>query len=129
MREKNFREFKLESRTKVLLGKDEKSNDELVKKFEGEENVMLHTSKPGSPFGVIQDLNPSKEEIYQASVFVARYSQDWRDNKSDVEVNVFTGKDVSKPKGYKPGSWKVNHKGKNAKTIKVKKKDIIRLEK
>ena len=57
-----FREIILESGTKILLGKDEKSNEELMKKFKGKENLILHTSKPGSPFGVIEKEKPSKNK-------------------------------------------------------------------
>lgn len=44
------REYTLESGIKILLGRDENNNDELVKQFQGEENFILHTVAPGSPF-------------------------------------------------------------------------------
>jgi len=119
-----FREIILPTGIKILLGKDAESNDELVKKFEGKENIILHTKVPGSPFCVIDKLNPTKKEIYLSGTYCARFSQDWRDNKSDVKVNVFTGKDVNKEKGMKVGTWKV----KNAKTITIKKEDILKLK-
>lgn len=121
-----FREKILETGTKLFLGKDEKSNDELVKNFKGKENTILHTSAPGSPFGVIEKINPEKKEIYEAGIFVGRYSQDWRDNKKNIKVSVFTGKDVSKPKGAKPGLWIV--KTGKSKTIVVKKEDISKIK-
>ncbi len=121
----DYRKFQLESGTKILLGKDETSNDKLMKEFKGRPNTILHTSEPGSPFGVINKISPDKEEIYEAGIFVVKFSQSWRDNKQDIKIDVFTGKDISKPRGMNPGTWKV----KNKKTIKVKKKDIIRLEK
>ncbi len=120
-----FREIILESGTKIILGKDAESNDKLVKKFKGKKNRILHTVKPGSPFCVIKEpLNPSMETLKLSGSYCAGYSQDWRDNKSDVKVNVFTGKDVNKEKGMKVGTWRV----KNAKTINIKKKDILRLK-
>ena len=119
----DFRKITLKSGTEVLLGKSAESNDALVKMFEGAPNVILHTSAPGSPFCVLQSANPRRKEIKEASAVCASYSQDWRDNKSDVLVNVFTGKDVSKQKGMKIGTWKVN----KSKTIKVKKREIKRL--
>ena len=120
-----FREVILESGTKFLLGKDKESNDELMKKFKGKRNTILHTVSPGSPFGVIDFPKPKARDVYLGGAAVARYSQDWRDNKSDVKVSVFTGKDVSKPAGLKQGTWKV----KKLKTITVKKEDILRFEK
>ena len=120
-----FREIELESGTKILLGKDEKSNDELMKEFKGKDNIILHTAKPGSPFCVIEDLNSSNNDIKASGSVCASYSQDWRDNKKDVIIHVFTGKDISKRKRMKTGTWKV----KNPKVIKIKKKDIEKIEK
>lgn len=120
-----FREIKLKSGTRIFLGKNAENNDELVKKFKGKENVILHTSAPGSPFGVIEDGDTSKEEIREAGTFVAKYSQDWRDNKRDVIIDVFTGKEVSKPWFAKAGLWNV----KKSKKIKIKKIEIEKLEK
>jgi|TARA_Y100000034_G_scaffold133070_1_gene197618 predicted ribosome quality control (RQC) complex YloA/Tae2 family protein len=117
-----FREIELKSGVKILLGKDEKSNDELMKQYKGKENTILHTSSPGSPFGVIEDLKPSKANIFLSGAVVANYSQDWRDNKGDVRMDVFTGKDISKRFWMKPGTWKV----KKSKKIKIKKKDILK---
>ena len=120
-----FREIILESGTKILLGKDEKSNEELMKKFKGKENLILHTSKPGSPFCVIDNLKPTKKDVEETAVVCAKYSQDWRDNKKDVVIHVFDGKKVFKRKGMKIGTFGV----KKFKRIKVKKEDIINFEK
>ncbi len=119
-----FRTIKLKSGTEIFLGKDAENNDELVRKFEGKGNVILHTSKPGSPFVVILKNKPDKKEIKEAAIYCAMKSQDWRDNKSDVVVNVFTGKDVAKPSSAKTGTWKVAKSEK----IKVKKRKIEVLE-
>ena len=119
-----FRKITLKSGTEILLGKSAESNDALMKMFEGAPNVILHTAKPGSGFCVLQSAKPSKKEIKEAAAICASYSQDWRDNKSDVLVDVFTGKDVSKQKGMKVGTWKVN----KSKKIKVKKREIEKLE-
>ncbi len=119
----NFRKITLKSGANVILGKDEDSNDYLMRDFEGKPNIILHTVIPGSPFGVIDKLKPTKDEIYESGTFVARYSQDWRDNKNDMKVSVFTGKDISKEKGMKPGLWKVR----KSKAITIKKKDILKL--
>ncbi|MCH8945846.1 MAG: DUF814 domain-containing protein [Nanoarchaeota archaeon] len=121
-----FREIKLESGTKILLGKDENGNDELMKEFKGKRNIILHTAKPGSAFCVIEgSVKPSKLDINLSGQVCASYSQDWRDNRKDVVVHVFTGKDISKRIWMKKGSWKV----KNPKVIKIKKKDIEKVEK
>ena len=123
----NFRKIILKSGANVILGKDEDSNDYLMRDFEGKPNIILHTVSPGSPFGVINRLEPmpTKEEISASGAWVARYSQDWRDNEGDVKVSVFTGKDISKEKGMKQGLWKVD----KSKTITVKKDDILKIDK
>lgn len=120
-----FREVELKEKMKMILGKDEIGNDELMKKFKGKSNIILHTAAPGSPFGVIEKLNPTEDEIYLAGMVVAKYSQNWRDNKKNVRIDVFTGKTISKPKSYKPGTWRVKKK----KTIVIEKEDIINFEK
>jgi len=121
----NFRKIILKSGTSIVLGKDEDSNDYLMNDFKGKENIILHTVAPGSPFGVIEKLKPTKKEIYESGTFVARYSQDWRDNRSDIKINVFTGKNILKEKEMKPGLWKVGR----SKTITIRKKDIAKIEK
>lgn len=118
-----YREFILSSGTKILLGKDAKSNDELVGEFKGKENLIIHTVAPGSPFCVIESLNPTKEDIKEASIICASKSQDWRDNNQDVELHLFSGKNVKKPLLAKAGTWKVTS---NPKIIKIKKEDIRR---
>ena len=118
-----FREFILESETRIILGRNAESNDNLMKKFKGKENVIMHTVAPGSPFCVIDKLNPSKEEINLSGIYCARFSQDWRNNKKDVRISIFTGKEISKEKNLKVGTWKV----KNSKTKTIKKEDIEKL--
>ena len=95
-----------------------------MKEFKGKENVILHTSAPGSPFCVIIKDKPTKDEVYEAGTFVAKYSQDWRDHKRDISVHVFTGKDASKKFWMKKGTWNV----KNTKTLTIKKKDIEKVK-
>jgi len=104
----------------VLIGKDAVQNEELVRQFLGKENIILHTQEPGSPFCVIESLKVLKKEIKEVAIVCARYSQDYRDNKSDVDVHVFIGSDVYKRKGMKPGTFGV----KKFELVKVKKKEI-----
>jgi len=113
----------LESGTRIFLGKNSENNDKLVELYKGKSNLILHTANPGSPFCVIEKIKPkpSKQEIKEAAVICASKSQDWRNNKSDVGVHLFTGKEVYKEKSMKSGTWGLNKK---PKLIKVKKKDI-----
>src|SRR3989344_7693329 len=119
-----FRSFKTSSGKLVLSGKNAKSNEELISQIEQEEGV-LHTAKPGSPFVNIKlskNETASQEDIKESAIFCASKSQDWRDNKSDVKVNWFKGKDILKKKGMKIGTFEV----KNKKDILIKKKEIER---
>ena len=143
-----FRSFTTSSGKLVLSGKNAENNEELIKQAEPEE-LVFHTEKPGSPFVNIKNKSPSPrdiqggrenpqaddtaapsprddssepsgDDIKESAIFCASKSQDWRDNKSDVKVNLFKGKDISKRKGMKTGTFEV----KNKKTILIKKKEI-----
>lgn len=119
----NFRKFVTTSGAKIILGRDENSNDDLMKEFKGKDNTILHTSAPGSPFCVIDSpIEPSREDIKISGAACAAYSQDWRNNKRDIELDVFTGKGVKKNFWMKKGTWKV----KKSKKIKIKKADILK---
>ncbi|MFQ5531285.1 MAG: NFACT RNA binding domain-containing protein [Candidatus Nanoarchaeia archaeon] len=114
-----YREFTTFRGTKVLAGKSAKQNESLVKEFIGKPNIIMHTARPGSPFCVI----PRKAKIgdkKQVAIFCASKSQDWRDNKQDVLMHVFKGKDVYKEKHMKTGTFGVN----KLKRIKIKKREI-----
>ncbi len=117
------REYILDSGTKIFLGKNSENNDELIESYSGNQNIILHTAKPGSPFCVIDKTKPkpTKQEIKLAAIICASKSQDWRDNKKDVDVHQFTGKEVYKEKSMKSGTWGLNKK---PKVIKVKKREI-----
>lgn len=119
-----FREFETSGGKKVLCGKDAESNEELVKQFLGKENKIFHTEKPGSPFCIIaESLKSTKKDSKEVAIFCASKSQDWRDNKNEVNVHVFIGKDVYKRRGMKTGMFGVR----KFETIKIKKKEIEHL--
>ena len=115
-----FREFKTKSGTLVLAGKNAENNEELVKQISPEE-IVLHTAKPGSPFVNIKG-KAEKEDVKESAIFCASKSQDWRDNKADVVVHIFNGKDIKKVKGMPVGTFAV----KKAKSLIVKKADITK---
>jgi predicted ribosome quality control (RQC) complex YloA/Tae2 family protein len=119
----NFRAFVTSSGLRVFGGRDSENNDKLV--WDGKPNdVMLHTSAPGSPFVNVGD-SASKTDVKEAAVFCAKFSQDWRDSKRDVIVNVFMRKDMDKDKRAKAGSWSVSKQDK----MRVKAVDVLKYEK
>jgi len=116
-----FREFILKSGTKIFLGKDSSSNDKLMKRFQGKENLIIHTILPGSPFCIINNLKLTKQDIKEAAIICAAKSQDWRDNKKSVKLHIFKAKDAHKSKNLKQGTWSIRGK---PKIIKAKKRAI-----
>lgn len=114
-----YREFITHSGTKVLAGKDAKQNESLMQEYLGKNNVIMHTAKPGSPFCVIAE-KMKKGDKKETAKFCAKRSQDWRNNKEDVIIHVFTGKEVYKEKGMKIGTFGI----KKFKIIKIKKSEI-----
>jgi predicted ribosome quality control (RQC) complex YloA/Tae2 family protein len=119
----NFRTFVTSSGLRVFGGRDAENNDKLV--WDAHPNdVMLHTSAPGSPF-VNVGSEASKKDVKEAAVFCAKFSQDWRDSKRDVVVNIFLRKDMDKDKKAKAGSWVVKKQDK----LRVKAVDVLKFEK
>jgi len=121
-----FREFITSSGLKVLAGKDEETNEDLIKQVRNNE-LVFHTREAGSPFANIKaDAKEiTKEDINETSIFCAKYSKDWKKNKKDVLMHYFLGKDIFKTKDMKTGTFGV----KNFKEMKVKKQDIEGFEK
>jgi predicted ribosome quality control (RQC) complex YloA/Tae2 family protein len=123
-----FRKLELRSGKIALAGRDAESNEKLIEQA-GKDEFILHTSKPGSPFVNIKCktkgfANPiTKEDIKEAAIFCAKYSQAWKKAKKkpeNVEVHIFLGRDVFKLPGMKPGTFGV----KKHKSIKVKREEI-----
>ena len=113
-----FREFTTSSGKIVLGGKSAENNEELIKQVKSSEYV-LHTAKPGSPFVNIKG-RADKQDIKESAVFCARYSKTWRDERKDIDVHIFHGKDIYKRTGMSLGTFGV----KNYKLIKIKKEEI-----
>ena len=119
----NFRESTTSSGLHIFAGRDAENNDKLVWDAKPN-NVLLHTSAPGSPFVNVGE-KPSKKDIKEATIFCAKFSQDWRNSKQDIIVNIFLRKDMQKDKKMKMGTWNVKKQEK----IRVKKSDILKYEK
>ena len=108
---------------KVFGGRDSENNDKLVWDAKPGD-ILLHTSAPGSPF-VNAGSSASKKDLKEVAVFCAKFSQDWRDSKRDVVVNVFFRKDMIKDGKMKSGTWNV----KRQERVRVKTVDILKFEK
>ena len=117
-----FREYTTKKGTLLLAGKNAKNNEELIEQIEPNE-IVLHTAKPGSPFVNIKG-KPKFGDVKEAAIFCAKHSQDWRDNKKEVLIHKFKGKNIYKNKKMKIGTFGI----KKFKIIKIKKKDIENLK-
>jgi predicted ribosome quality control (RQC) complex YloA/Tae2 family protein len=116
----NFRKYCTTSGKTVLAGKNAEQN-ELIVAQSGNDEVVIHTKTPGSPFCNIKS-KPNMKDIKEASVFCAAFSKNWKQNKSNVEVHIFKGKDIFKEADMKTGTFGV----KKAKSIIIKKEDILK---
>ncbi len=114
----NLRTHISKQRTLFLAGRTDESNEELILQVNPNEFVF-HTKKPGSPFVNIKG-KPKEGDLLEAAIFCARYSRDWKKNKSDIIIHQFYGKDIEKTKDMKTGTFGV----KKIKIINVKKELI-----
>ena len=113
-----FRKELTSSGKLLLAGKTEANNEELIKKQVKPNELVFHTIARGSPFVVIKGTEkPSKQDIKEAGIFCAKHSHDWRDNKKDVKVHYFKGKDIYKTASMKTGTFGI----KNAQDLLIKK--------
>ncbi|MFZ5954914.1 MAG: NFACT RNA binding domain-containing protein [Nanoarchaeota archaeon] len=117
---KKFRWFKTSSGKIVIGGKNEDQNEAIVKEFIGKNNIIIHTEEPGSPFCIIMNEKASREDIEEASIFTASFSQQWKKKKSKAQVNIFSGKDVHKEKSMKTGTFGVNNSKRKNVELKLK---------
>lgn len=115
----NFRTHISKQGTLFLAGRTDSNNEELVTQVKPKEEVF-HTKASGSPFVNIKGI-PKFGDIKEAAIMCARYSRDWKKNKSNITIHRFLGRDMHKSKIMKTGTFGV----KNAKTIKIKKDNII----
>ncbi|MBI2629564.1 DUF814 domain-containing protein [Candidatus Pacearchaeota archaeon] len=124
MEKEKFRKIILSSGKIALGGKNAENNEELVSQA-GEKEIVLHTKAKGSPFVNIKYSGKvTKEDIKEAGIFCARYSQDWKKNKKEVIVHYFLGRDVYKKKDMAMGTFGV----KKFKEIVINKEEIESFE-
>lgn len=119
MKEINFRKLCTSSGKDVVCGRNAEQN-ELVVAQSGNDEIVVHTKAAGSPFCNIKG-KATKKDIEETAVYCAAFSKDWKQNKRDIEVHYFRGKDIFKEADMKTGTFGV----KRAKAITARKKDIL----
>ena len=98
-----YRLFYTSSGKLVLAGKNAQQNEEIVKNARSQD-IILHTKSPGSPFCVLSG-KVKPQDIKEAAVFCACFSQGWKKKKKVMEVHIFRGSQVIKEPAQKIGSF------------------------
>lgn len=107
----------------ILAGKTQENNEKLIKTQVHKEEIVFHTVARGSPFVVLKNSHkekPTQQDIKETAIFCAKHSHDWRDNKKNVLVHYFKGKDIYKLPSMKTGTFGV----KGSKEILVRKGEL-----
>jgi len=105
MMEKDFKKYRwffTSSGKLVIGGKSSSQNEEIVKSAD-KNDIILHTSSPGSPFCIIKE--PTKEDIEETAIFDACFSQEWKRGKKKSEVHIFSKIKIIKNKEMKEGTF------------------------
>ena len=102
-----FRWFFTSSGALVIGGKSADQNEEVVKRAK-DDDILLHTEDPGSPFCVIvDDVEETEKDVHEAAIFCASLSQAWKKKKKEIEVSIFRKDQVYKLKSMKKGTFGV----------------------
>jgi hypothetical protein len=126
---RNYRWFYTSDGKLVVGGKSDEQNELVLKHFLKPSYTVMHTSKPGSGFMIIQDNEPSQKDLDECAVFCGCFSKQWKNLKnasSKIDIDVFNGKDVYKEKGMKTGTFGVKNK---EKTVKIKPELVLVIQK
>ncbi|MGY0837470.1 NFACT RNA binding domain-containing protein [Aerococcus urinaeequi] len=95
------REFQTQEGNRILVGRNNKQNDQLTMRQANKNHYWFHTKDiPGSHV-ILESSNPSEAEITQAAQLAAAYSKYRQSN--NVPVDYTQVKHVKKPNGSKPG--------------------------
>ena len=83
-----FRWFKTSDGFLVVAGKDAVTNEVLIKKYTGPEDVVFHADIIGAPFVVIKTEGRKLGEkcLWEAGEFAAAFSRAWREGFASVDV-------------------------------------------
>ncbi len=79
-------------------GRDATTNEQVIKKYASDTDIVLHCDIPGSPFFVVKadDAEPTDVTLEEAAIATASYSRAWRLGLGNVEVYSVKGSQLSK---------------------------------
>lgn len=121
-----FRWFFTSNDILIVGGKSDDQNELVLKNFLKPNYIVLHTSKPGSPFMIIQDSDPDKKDIEESAIFCGCFSQQWKLGNGLIDIDIFKGENIYKLKSMKKGTFGV--KG-DVKKIKIKPELVLVMQK
>jgi len=83
----------------VIGGRDASSNEAIYKKYMQKKDLVFHTTFPGSPLTILK--NPEAKDIpdrsiQETAIFVASYSQAWKENWKVADIFYVEPNQVSK---------------------------------
>lgn len=123
---RNYRWFFTSNNVLVVGGKSDEQNELVLKHFLKPDFTVMHTSKPGSPFMVIQTDKPTKKDLDETAIFTAAFSKQWKNGNKKIDIDIFKGEQVYKIKSMKLGTFGV--KG-DKQTKKVKPELVLIIQK
>lgn len=83
-----FKWFYTSDNRLVIAGRDATTNEILIKKYTDEQDIVFHTSAPGSPFVVLKTEGKEVPEhiLQEVADFTGCHSKAWKLGLSDAEV-------------------------------------------
>jgi len=118
-----FRWIKSSDGFLLVGGKDAKTNEQLIRKYMKDSDLVFHTDITGSPFVLIK--NPGKKKIpkqtiKEAAEFCGSYSKAWKVGIAVVDVYYIKPNQVKKEGGLPTGSFMIYGKRNWIRRIPVK---------
>ncbi|MFH0831647.1 MAG: NFACT RNA binding domain-containing protein [archaeon] len=111
-----YRWFFTSSGKLVVGGKNAVQNEEVMNFHIENNDLIMHTEAPGSPFAILKSGKAADcNDIEETSVFCASFSRAWRQGKKRAEVHIFSKEQVSKEKSQKQGTFTILGKIRKAK--------------
>jgi len=98
----SYRWFVTSSGKIVIGGKNAEQNEQVMRNIK-KEDVIMHTSTPGSPFCIIK--KPNKKDLEEVAIFTACFSHEWKKGKKNSYVHMFKGEQVIKKRAMKTGTF------------------------
>ena len=123
---RNYRWFYTNDGKLVIGGKNEDQNELVLRNFLKPNYVVMHTSKPGSGFMIIQSDKPSKDDLNETAIFCGAFSKQWKLGEKQIDVDIFKGNQLHKTKDMRIGTFGVNGKKKK---VKVKPELVLVIQK